>query len=109
MRATRSCSSHRHSRLATSRKPGFGAGLTDSLLVDRLPGLARGAGLAELRLGALMLLARVAVDGLLVGRLGLVRRPLAFVQRIGRLVQPGDRRIPTLGQLADAIIGLLRQ
>ena len=51
----------------------------------------------------------VAVDRLLVGRFGLVGGALAFVQGIGRLVEPRLRRVAMLGQLADAVIGLLRQ
>ena len=55
------------------------------------------------------LLVGVAVDRLLVGRFGLVGGALALVQGIGRLVEPRLRRIAMLGQLADAVIGLLRK
>ena len=65
--------------------------------------------LADIRLGDLALLARIAVDRLLVGRLGLIHGALAFVQGIGRLIEAGLRRIAVLGQLADAFVGLLRQ
>ena len=34
---------------------------------------------------------------------------VAFVQGIRRLIEPGNRGVAVLGQLADAIIGLLRQ
>ena len=34
---------------------------------------------------------------------------MTFVQGVRCLVEPGDRGIPMLGQLADAVIGLLRQ
>ena len=64
---------------------------------------------ADVRRRDLALLARVAVDRLLVGRFGLVHGALAFMQGIGRLVEPRLRRIAVLGQLADAVVGLLRQ
>src|SRR5580704_16709303 len=79
------------------------------LIDDRLRGLDVGDGLADIRLRDLVLLFRITVDVLIVGRLGLVHGTLAFVQGIGRLVEPGDRGIPMLSQLADPVIGLLRQ
>src|SRR5262249_28265786 len=40
---------------------------------------------------------------------GLIHGALAFVQRVGRLVEPGDRGVAVFGQLADPVIGFLRQ
>src|SRR2546430_898350 len=61
------------------------------------------------RLGDLMFLFRITVDGLLVSGLGLIHGTLILVQRIGGLVEPSDRGIAVLRQLADAVVGLLRQ
>jgi hypothetical protein len=46
----------------------------------------------------------IAVDRLLIGRFGLIRPALAFVQGVGRLVEARLRRIAMLGQLADPIV-----
>ena len=64
---------------------------------------------ADVRRRDLALFARVAVDRLLVGRFGLVDGTLALVQGIGRLVEPRLRSVAMLGQLADAVVGFLRQ
>jgi hypothetical protein len=68
-----------------------------------------GDGFADVCLSDLMLFARVAVNGLLVSRFGLIRCALAFVQGVGHLIEPRLRRIPARGQLASTIVVLLGQ
>src|SRR5215831_7617948 len=77
------------------------------LLDDRLHGRDVGDRLLHGRCGDFVLLFGVAVDRLLVGRFGLIYVALAFMERIGRLVEPRNRRVAVLGQLADAVVGLL--
>jgi len=72
-----------------------------------LHGLNIGKRLADVRRRDLMLLFGV-VDRLLVGRSGLIDGALILVQGI-RLVEARNRHIAVLGQLADALVGLLRQ
>src|SRR5262249_40919027 len=79
------------------------------LLDDRLHGRDVGDRLLHGRCGDFVLLFGVAVDRLLVRRFGLIYVALAFMQRIGRLVEPRNRRVAVLGQLADAVVGLLCQ
>src|SRR5262249_24859869 len=73
-----------------------------------LHGLNIGKRLADVRRRDLMLLFGVAVDRLLGGRSGLIDGALILVQGI-RLVEARNRHIAVLGQLADALVGLLRQ
>src|SRR6516165_5795954 len=79
------------------------------LVDDRLHGLDVGNGFADIRLGDLVLFSGVTIDRVIVGRLGLIDGTLVLMQRIGGLVEPRDRGIAVLGQLADAVVGLLRQ
>ena len=67
------------------------------LVDDRLHGLDVGDGFADIRLRDLVLLFGVAIDRLIVGRLGLIDGSLALVQRIGGLVELSDRGIAALG------------
>jgi hypothetical protein len=57
----------------------------------------------------LVLLFGITIDRLIVGRFGLIDGTLTLVQRIGGLVELSDRGIAVRGQLADTIVGLLRQ
>jgi hypothetical protein len=68
-----------------------------------------GEGLADIGLGDLVLLLGVAVDRLLIGRASLINATLRFVQGVSRLVEPRHRSVTVLSQLADAVVGLLRQ
>src|SRR5262249_1909078 len=79
------------------------------LVDDRLHRLDVGKGFADVRLGDFVLLFGVTVDRLIVGRLGLIDGTLTLMQRIGGLVEPSDRGIAVFGQLADAVVGFLRQ
>ena len=74
-----------------------------------MDGLDVGERLADIRHSDLALLARITVDRLFVGRLGLIHGALRFMQAIGHLVEARLRCIVALRQLADAFVGLLRQ
>src|SRR5216684_1579604 len=79
------------------------------LIDDRLNALDIGIGLFDVGPGNRPLFLRVAVDGLVVARFGLIDRAFTFVQRIRHLVQTGLRRIALPGQCISSIEGLLRQ
>ena len=65
--------------------------------------------LLYVRHGDLALFGGVAVDRLLIGGFRLIGRALTFMQGIRHLVEPRLRRVALLGQLADTVVGLLRQ
>src|SRR5215472_13657205 len=69
------------------------------LLDDRLHGRDVGSCFLHSRCGDLVLLFGVTVDRLLIGRFGLIHGALAFMERIGRLVEPRNRRVAMFGQL----------
>jgi hypothetical protein len=79
------------------------------LIDDRLDRCDVGDRLLHVRHRDLAFFPRITVDRLLVGGFGLVGGALALVQGIGRLVEPRLRRVAMFGQLADAVIGLLRK
>ena len=82
----------------------------DRQFVDsRLDRVDRGLRLDHIGAGDGALLFRVAGDGLLIGELRLIRAALRDLQRVGRLVEPLQRRVAGSGQLLDAVIGLLRE
>jgi hypothetical protein len=74
-----------------------------------LHGLDVGDRFPNVRNGDLMLLARVTIDRLLVGRLGLIPGALGLVQGVGRLVELRLRSIAALDQLTLTVIGFLGQ
>ena len=79
------------------------------LIDDRLHGLDVGERLADIGRRDSTFLLGIAIDRLLVGRSRLIDGALAFMQGIGRLVEARNRGVAVFGQLADAVIGLLRQ
>src|SRR5262245_12081155 len=79
------------------------------LIDDGLYGFDIGYRLADVRFGYLVFFLRVAVDRLLVGGLRLIKPALALVQGIGGLVEPRNRCVAVLRQLARALESLLRQ
>ena len=63
--------------------------------------------LSDVGLGDPALFLGRAVDGLLIGELGLVLLPLGHFERIRHLVEPLQRRVAGAGELLDAVVGAL--
>ena len=81
----------------------------DQLIDDRLNALDIGIGLFDIGLGDRPFFPGVAVDGLFVGRFGLIDGALGFVQRVGHLVEARLRRVALRGQGVGAVEAFLRQ